>query len=97
VHGFGLDASGELYALVTNTSANGTGGIVYKLVSFRLKTAVSGNALDISWPIAAGHLQAQTNRLGTNWLDMPNPTGTNFVVVPIDPNNRSVFFRLVFP
>ena len=32
VHGFGEDADGELYALVTNTSANGTGGIVYKLV-----------------------------------------------------------------
>jgi glucose/arabinose dehydrogenase len=31
VHGFGEDGSGELYALVTNTPANGTGGIVYKL------------------------------------------------------------------
>jgi glucose/arabinose dehydrogenase len=30
VHGFGQDASHELYALVTNTPANGTGGIVYK-------------------------------------------------------------------
>jgi glucose/arabinose dehydrogenase len=97
VHGFGKDASGELYALVTNTSAAGTGGVVYKLVSLRLKTAVSGNTLGLSWPMAAGHLQAQTNRLGTNWLDLPNPTGTNFVVVPIDPTNGSVFFRLVFP
>jgi glucose/arabinose dehydrogenase len=33
VHGFGQDASGELYAMMTNTPANGTGGIVYKLVS----------------------------------------------------------------
>jgi uncharacterized protein (TIGR03382 family) len=32
VHGFGQDASGELDAMVTNTPANGTGGIVYKLV-----------------------------------------------------------------
>lgn len=30
VHGFGQDGHGELYALVTNTPANGTGGIVYK-------------------------------------------------------------------
>jgi glucose/arabinose dehydrogenase len=30
VHGFGEDMDGELYALVTNTPANGTGGIVYK-------------------------------------------------------------------
>jgi hypothetical protein len=32
VHGFGQDGTGELYALVTNTPANGTGGIVYKFV-----------------------------------------------------------------
>jgi glucose/arabinose dehydrogenase len=30
VHGFGQDANHELYALVTNTPANGTGGIVYQ-------------------------------------------------------------------
>lgn len=30
VHGFGQDGEGELYALVTNTPANGNGGIVYK-------------------------------------------------------------------
>ena len=32
MHGFGEDGAGELYALVTNTPANGTGGIVYKLI-----------------------------------------------------------------
>ena len=32
VHGFGQDANGELYAMVTNTPSNGTGGIVYQLV-----------------------------------------------------------------
>ena len=31
VHGFGEDADGELYAMVTNTPANGVGGLVYKL------------------------------------------------------------------
>ena len=30
VHGFGEDASGEIYAMVTNTPSYGTGGIVYK-------------------------------------------------------------------
>jgi glucose/arabinose dehydrogenase len=33
VHGFGQDGSGELYALVTNTPASGTGGIVYKFAA----------------------------------------------------------------
>ncbi len=33
VHGFGEDASGELYALVTNTPADGAGGIVYRIAA----------------------------------------------------------------
>ena len=33
VHGFGQDGHGELYALVTNTPSNGTGGILYKIVA----------------------------------------------------------------
>jgi glucose/arabinose dehydrogenase len=32
VHGFGEGGDGELYAMVTNTPSNGTGGIIYKLV-----------------------------------------------------------------
>lgn len=33
VHGFGEDGNGELYALVTNTNAAGTGGIIYQIVA----------------------------------------------------------------
>jgi hypothetical protein len=33
VHGFGQDDAGELYALVTNTPANGAGGIVYAITT----------------------------------------------------------------
>src|SRR6185436_9513651 len=33
VHGFGQDGNGELYAMTTNTPANGTGGIVYKFTA----------------------------------------------------------------
>jgi glucose/arabinose dehydrogenase len=96
VHGFGQDADGELYALVTNTSANGNGGIVYKLVGVRLTMNASSNALDISWPFAGGRLQAQTNSVGTNWATVPNSAATNHVVVPIDPGN-SVLYRLIVP
>src|SRR5439155_9831935 len=65
VHGFGEDADGELYALVTNTSANGAGGIVYKLTPLHLGISLSGNTLDISWPASGGRLQSQTNGLGS--------------------------------
>lgn len=33
VHGFGQDDAGELYALVTNTPADGAGGIVYRIAA----------------------------------------------------------------
>jgi glucose/arabinose dehydrogenase len=97
VHGFGQDADGELYALVTNTSANGNGGIVYKLAPLRLTIAASANALDISWPAPGGRLQVQTNNLGANWVTIPNSSATNHVVVPIDPSNQSAFYRLAVP
>jgi len=51
VHGFGQDGHGELYALVTNTPANGTGGIVYKFApvpeptTFVLLAAIGGAAV----------------------------------------------------
>ena len=101
VHGFAQDANGELYALVTNTSANGTGGIVYKLFSVRLSAHVAGNLLDLSWPVAGGRLQVQANApqvgIGTNWFTVPGSTATNHVVIPIDPANGSAFFRLALP
>lgn len=101
VHGFGQDADGEIYALVTNTSANGTGGIIYKLVALRLAVQRNGNALDISWPVTSGHLENQTNSLsvglGPNWVTVPGSSATNHVVVPLGQSNGSVFYRLVLP
>jgi len=98
VHGFGQDADGELYALVTNTPANGTGGIVYKLVrAVRLAVQVSGSLLNISWPATGWRLETQTNGLGTNWVTVPGSAATNHIVVPINPPNASVFYRLAMP
>jgi glucose/arabinose dehydrogenase len=101
VHGFGEDGEGGLYALVTNTSANGTGGIVYKFAPLRLSFQVSDNLLDISWPAPGGRLETQTNSLsvglGSSWTTVPGSTTTNRVIVPIDPANGSVFYRLALP
>ena len=33
VHGFGEDGNGEIYAMVTNTPPNGTGGIIYQFLA----------------------------------------------------------------
>ena len=67
-----------------------------------LVASVSGNQLTLSWP--ADHtgwtLQAQTNSLsaglGTNWVNVPNSTSINHVVVPIVSTNSSVFYRLFY-
>src|SRR5262249_39707969 len=98
VHGFGQDADGEIYALVTNTSANGTGGLVYKLAPMRLTIQMSdNNTATISWPVASGRLQSQTNGLTSGvWFDVPNTSGTNRIFVTIDPG-LSVFYRLAVP
>jgi len=64
--------------------------------------SVSGKSLTLSWP--ADHtgwtLQTQTNSLtaglGTNWVNVAGSTTTNQVVMPINPTNGSVFFRMTF-
>ncbi len=61
---------------------------------------VSGGYLTLSWP--ADHtgwvLQSQTNTLtGANWVNVTGSESTDQWVMPIDPSNRSVFFRLILP
>jgi hypothetical protein len=62
-----------------------------------------GNSLVISW--SPGHtgwrLQAQTNNpavgLSTHWIDVAGSSTTNRVVLSVDANKGSVFYRLVYP
>jgi len=46
-------------------------------------------------------LQSQTNAinagLSTNWLTIPGTDATNQALVPVNPANGSVFFRLIYP
>ena len=61
-------------------------------------TNVSGQ-LGFAW--TADHtgwqLQSQTNRLGTNWVDVAGSAQTNQLAMPVDKANSAVFFRLVRP
>jgi hypothetical protein len=90
------------HALTAVATDNGglstTSSIVNVTVSLnRLTIVPTGNTLDISWPLIGGRLQAQTNSFTSNWVTVANSTTTNRVVVPIDPANRSVFYRLSVP
>jgi hypothetical protein len=61
------------------------------------------SSLALSWPEAytGWLLQLQTNApdigLGTNWVTLLNSAATNQMLMPIDPANGSVFYRLISP
>jgi hypothetical protein len=65
--------------------------------------SVANNQLLLSWPSdhTGWKLQAQTNSvavgLSTNWFDVSGSTSTNEYFVPINLNNGTVFYRLMYP
>lgn len=68
-----------------------------------IKATANAGLLQLSW-LAAGsnwQLQVQTNAWGTgvgsNWVTLPNPAGTNLLQLPIDAANGAVFYRLILP
>jgi polygalacturonase len=72
-------------------------------VATNIVVQVGDGQLQLSWPQdhLGWHLQIQTNSLnvglGANWVNVPNSTTTNQIFIPINPNNGSVFLRLVYP
>ena len=64
-------------------------------------SVTNNNQLVLNWP--ADHigwqLQAQTNRvsvgLSNNWVNVSGTTGTNQVIIPVNPGNGTVFYRLM--
>ena len=65
--------------------------------------SASSSALNLSCPgdHLGWRLQVQTNGLtvglGTNWFDVIGSTTTNIMLLPMDMNNGSVFYRLIYP
>jgi len=88
----------------TNALATGKLGVIVSVntTPTNIVTQVSNNQLTLSWP--ADHigwtLQVQTNStgtgLGTNWVSVAGSSATNQMVLPIDPNNGAVFFRIIY-
>jgi hypothetical protein len=64
--------------------------------------SISNHELTLSWPVdhLGWILQAQTNRLSvginTNWVGVSGSAGTNQVILPINPTNGCVFYRLIY-
>ena len=69
----------------------------------QLNLVVGAGQIQLNWPEdhLGWRLETQTNSnnagLGTNWTTVPGSTNINQVLIPIDAENGSVFFRLVYP
>jgi len=68
-----------------------------------ITSVLTGNQLDLSWPAdhTGWRLQGQTNSISvglqSNWADVPGSVSTNRVIIPVNPANGTVFYRLVYP
>ena len=67
----------------------------------RLGYSVAGSQLTLSWPAdhTGWRLLARTNGLigGANWTELPGARSTNQAVIPVQPADGRVFYRLVYP
>lgn len=100
------DASGLInYTWANTIASNGkitlTSGLSTNAPT--LANVVSGNTLDLSWPVdhTGWTLQVQTNTLtvglSNNWLPVAGSTATNHMIMPLNPANPAVFYRLTLP
>ncbi len=98
------------YYIVTATNRAGesagstaAGAQPESLVPPQLSVQLSGNQLQFTWPSdhLGWELQVQTNSpgsgLGTNWTTITGSAASNQMLIPMDVNNGSIFFRLVYP
>jgi autotransporter-associated beta strand protein len=62
-----------------------------------ITATLSAGQLNLAWPAAytGMELQAQTNKLGTNWVTIPGIEGVNSYSTAVNTSNVSVFYRLV--
>jgi hypothetical protein len=60
--------------------------------------SASGGQLSFSWPSdhTGWTLQVQSNNLvGGTWVDVPGSSTTNLLFIPINPNLRAAFYRMI--
>ncbi len=82
----------ELYLVVTNI----TSGPVINTNSVPIVFSSSGTSLSLSWPPdhQGWYLQSLTNLLNPNWVDVAGSSSMTNEIIPINPSNPTVFYRL---
>ncbi|HEX3625845.1 MAG TPA: LamG-like jellyroll fold domain-containing protein [Verrucomicrobiae bacterium] len=82
----------QIYSVVSPVNTNPT----------KIGFFLSGGLLTLSWPTdhIGWTLQSQTDSvstgLGAGWADVSGSTTTNKLVIPINPANGCVFYRLIY-
>jgi len=82
------------------TFVNGVLTITPANFATNITSSVNGASLTLTWPLThlGWTLQVQSNALGaglgTNWLDFANSSSTNQIIIPVNPANDAVFYRL---
>jgi fibronectin-binding autotransporter adhesin len=90
--GWSFNSTSGLLTVIQTVATNATS----------MTYSVGGGAINLSWPSdhTGWRLQVQTNHLstglGTNWFDVPGSSDTNSLSLPIDLNNESIFYRLMY-
>jgi autotransporter-associated beta strand protein len=110
IAGLTVNGSAQPAGLYNSTTApayiSGTGNLLIASTIPSTRTnitfSVTGNILHLSWPAnyLGATLQMQTNTLGvglgTNWVDVPDSTGTTSTNITIDVTKPAVFYRLKY-
>jgi autotransporter-associated beta strand protein len=97
-----------LYTWTNKVAINGSIQVLTAIPSVNtaptnITVQASGGSLALSWPLdhTGWTLQAQTNSfdvgLSTNWVAVTGSSITNQMIIPINPTNGCVFFRLFYP
>ena len=99
----GLGLAWDASTLATDGALRIKQGIALNPTNITAVVVGGGGSMQIAWPSdhLGWSLQVQTNAVGvglsTNWFRIPGSDTVTQEVVPLNPANGSVFYRLVYP
>jgi len=104
----GVTNGATYYYVVSAVSAGGESGDSLEAsaspvssVPPQVSVGVNGNGIEIAWPESHTGWRLETNASSIAdpgaWHTLPGGAATNHVILPVDPSNTNVFYRLVYP
>jgi autotransporter-associated beta strand protein len=87
------------YNWANDLASNGTIEVVVSSTTPpKITVQMANNILTLAWPAdhTGWQLQCQTNSLTETWVNVSASSTTNQMTIPLDTDNGSVFFRLIY-